>query len=117
MRLRRRTDHQIAFLVEMDGEQRVRLDRGTRKTSDTSTIPYKAEEWEPAPKRVFTALQVARCCYDADRAYRITCGDYGVPEWKALREDVQRAWMSPPDSSDPVRLGLYADVAERMRGA
>lgn len=117
MRLRRRTDHQIGFLVTEDGEQRVRLDRGTTKMSDTSTLPYREQEWEPAPKVNFTASQIARVCYDADRAYRIAKGDFGVPEWNALRDEAKRAATNPPSTDDPVRLGLYADISARMRDA
>lgn len=117
MRLRRKTDHQIGFLVMEDGEQRVRLDRGTTKMSDTSTQPYREQEWEPAPKVNFTDMQIARICYDADRAYRIARGDYGVPEWNALRDDVKRAAVHPPNTEDDVRLGMFADIRSRMRDA
>lgn len=115
-RLRRLSDHQIGFLVEVEGEKRVRLDRGTHKQADTSTIPYRPEQWEVAPKREFTSLQIARTCYDADRAYRLQCGNYGVPEWKALREEAQRAWMNPP-ADDPVRTRLYEAITAVMRDA
>lgn len=117
MRLRRKTDHQIGFLVTEDGEQRVRLDRGTTKMSDTSTFPYKAHEWEPAPRVPLQPSQIARCLYDFDRAYRIVRGDYGVPEWNSLRDEAKRAAISPPRTDDQDRIRWHAYLRSELEKA
>jgi hypothetical protein len=116
-RLRRRTDHQIGFLVEEDGEQRIRLDRGTTKQSDQSTFPYKPGEWEPAPRVPLDPGQVARCLYDFDRAYRISRGNYSVPEWNSLREETKRVWGRPLECDDPFRVECNRLLREKLESA
>jgi hypothetical protein len=103
--------------VDEDGEQRIRLDRGTSKQSDTSTLPYKAHEWEPAPRMPLQPSQVARCLYDFDRAYRISRGNYGVPEWNALRDEAKRAWTRPLECEDPVRSECNRLLREKLESA
>jgi hypothetical protein len=90
-RLRSTRDGQLGFLTETeDGTLAVRLDRRV----DARVVPYVAAEWIPDGEIKLTPIQVARVLYDADRAMRLSLGEYGVPDWLSLREPQRHDWVN-----------------------
>lgn len=117
-RVRSLADGQLGFLVEQDGKQWVRLDRGTHVGAETRLVPYVKDQWKDDKGPKLPPMGLARVCYDADRALRLARGEYGVPEWIAVHSktpEAARAWMSgPPKAADPARHALYAAVRKAL---
>jgi hypothetical protein len=115
-RVRRRVDGQLGFVVESEGGQKyVRLDRGNKTNSDHSLIPYRETDWaedrEPKPNQ----HQIARLCYALDREWRMTLGgEYGVPEWRNLRDEARAAGFRLPENAHPARRRLYEAVRKAL---
>lgn len=104
--VRNALDGQMGTVVYDDaGKPMVRLDRGKQE----HLVPYLPNIWQPADRPKLSPTQVARVCYEADRAYRLSQGEYGVGDWISMRGDAQREWLLPPSTGD-VRAALYAAI-------
>lgn len=109
-RVRSRSDGQLGFVVEHEGQKMVRLDRGQRIGAEIRLVPYDENQWQPAPRDKLAAMGVARVAYDADRALRLARGQYGIPNWIDLR-DQGRSWLNgPPGDADDERKALYVAI-------
>lgn len=104
--VRNELDGQLGTVVHNDeGKPMVRLDRGKQEI----LVPYLPSLWKPAERPKLSPMQVARVCYEADRAYRLARGEYGVAEWISLKQEKQREWLLPPSKGDD-RAKLYAAI-------
>lgn len=116
-RLRRKTDGQLGFLTEVDGEKRVRLDRGVKVGADQSTVVYREQEWVPDREVGPNPYQVARLLYAIDREYRMTLGgEYTVPEWTRLDERSRVRGFVLPESATGLRRALHEAVKAALVG-
>jgi hypothetical protein len=114
-RVRRRIDGQLGFVVEEAGKKFVRLDRGTKANSDQSLIPYRETDWEPDREPKPNQHQIARLCYAIDREWRMTLGgEYGVPEWRNLRDEARAAGFRLPENAHPARRRLNEAVRKAL---
>lgn len=110
-RLRRKTDGQLGFLVEVDGEKRVRLDRGVKVGADQSTVLYREQEWVPDREVGPNQYQIARLLYAIDREWRMTLGgEYSVPEWVRLDERARVRGFTLPETASGLRRALHDAV-------
>lgn len=118
MRVRRKSDGQLGFLVDIKGARAVRLDRGTHIMAESRVVPYDANDWEHDKGPRLSPLGVARVCYDADRALRLARGEYGITEWISLQSKspaAAQAWIEgPPADADEGRKKLFAAVVEAL---
>jgi len=108
-------DGQLGYIVEMDnGEPGVKLDR----SAEHLVVPYHPSEWRVESRTQFQPMQIARIAYDADRALRMSLGEYGVTEWPGLREQDRITWMQsgPPAKADENRKRLYAAIIGALKG-
>lgn len=108
-RVRSTDDGQLGHIVEgPDGVLWVKLDR----RGEDRRVPYQERAWveDVAPK--LTEMQIARVCYDVDRAWQLIHGGYSVTDWVSVRETERVRWSreGPPKGADKRRLRLYAGV-------
>lgn len=122
-------DGQIGFLVEREtGGIAVRLDR----KHEERLVPYSPQQWLIDTEPRLTPIQHARVAYEADRALRSVLGEYGIPEWQALKEPARLAWLrgipsiqvkgtnGKPDthvSPSAIRMALFQAVRTTLRDA
>lgn len=102
-------DGQLGTVVQHEGRTMVRLDRG--KTEQH--LPYVASMWMAVERQSLQPMQVARVCYEADRALRISRGTYGISDWQTLKQPDQIAWLNPPSKGDE-RAELYAAIRKAL---
>lgn len=112
-RVRNSSDGQIGYLVEGENSRlAVRLDR----KNETRIVPFNEHTWVPDTAPRLTNMQIARVCYEADAALRVVMGEYGVPDWIALKEPQRLQWLKPPEKADATRLQLYQVITEVLAG-
>ena len=101
-------DGQLGRVVEDDhGALMVRLDRAAQEL----LVPLREGEWSPASDEPMTKMQMARIAYAADTAFRLSTGEYGLPEWVSLRDQQRVAWLKGlPAGANRRRRGLYREV-------
>lgn len=105
-------DGQLGYVIELEGRLWVRLDR----RGENRLLPYHEQQWTPDKEPPITPIQAARICHDADRAWRLVHGEYGLKEWASLREPERLAWLKgPPWDADPRRMKLYGSVLAGLR--
>lgn len=113
-RVRNTSDGQVGFLVESENSRlAVRLDR----KNETRIVPFSEHTWVPDTAPRLTNMQIARVCYEADAALRVVMGEYGVPDWLALKEPARLAWLKPPANADSTRLELYNTITDLLSGS
>jgi len=101
-------DGQLGRLVVMDnGEFGVKLDR-----TEDLVVPFNENEWHREEKNRVQPMQLARICYEADRALRSARGEYGVAEWIGLSDRVRVGWCQGgvPAGMDAERQGLLRAI-------
>jgi len=110
LRVRSRRDGQLGWLeTRADGVRVVRLDR-----RDLQYAPWNPNGWQldkPAP---MAEIQIARVVYEADRALRLALGEYGVKDWRDMREPDRVAWIAGPPPT-PATKGVRRELADAIR--
>ncbi len=111
---RRRSDHQLGYLVMRSGQQCIRLDRGSQEI----VVPYRPGEWVHAKdERPFTKAQVAMMIFEWDRAL---CRSLGLVEearrdWRQLRETERGVWIEGIGPDKPkIRAIMFKAIWEAM---
>lgn len=114
-RVRSTRDGQLGYVVQSDegAGLAVRLDR----KQENRVVPFNPREWVPDEKARLTAMQIARVAYEADRALRLVTGEYGLPDWVSLRENIRLSWLkglqleaSATPESAAIRAALYRGI-------
>ena len=116
-RMQRSTDGQVGFLCERPPEDGggwgVKLDRARQSIIE----PYNAHRWAPIAKAKLTAFQIARVCYEADRSLRTVRGEYGIPEWTEMRDELRHKWLGglPAGAEkDDERVAVYRGIIKAL---
>lgn len=111
-RVRSTRDGQLGKIVESaEGGLAVRLDR-----REEMLVPYRPQTWVPDERAKFTAMQIARVAYEADRALRLVMGEYGVKDFVSLKDAERVATMKGPVAPDgSVRRLLFKAVSMALK--
>lgn len=111
-------DHQMGRLVETEDGIAVQLDRGTHAAAERVIVPYRPDRWEVMEEPRLQPMQIARCCYVADRALRIGRGEYSIAEWDSMREDVRVSFAkNGPPKDDEQRVRLFNAITAALKMA
>lgn len=107
-------DGQMGEIVEMEGGGLgVRIDR----PQETRIVPFHPSKWALHAKVTLGPQQVARICYEADRALRMAKGEYAVKDWLSTTEQARIAFAKLGPDKDEDRIRLFAAINEALAGA
>lgn len=107
--VRSAVDGQLGYLVEDGGGVRVRLDRPREEIYKR----YDPHQWPDAEDtRDLSKMQIARITYEADRAYRLACGEAAsvVKDWISMKDEERIQWLKRGRAMPPVRHNLRAAI-------
>lgn len=95
------TDGQRGIVVLQDGELLVQVDRGARRTFE----PAISSAWRvDAERPALTKHQVGRIQWEALKALKEARGEYGVQDWRKLRDNDRLGFVERPPVEREQRL-------------
>lgn len=115
-RFRSLNDGQLGFLeADSEGNEWVRLDRGSAKGRLQERVPYRPGEWAEDVRPKLTPQQKAQVAYAADRELRHVHGEYSVPEWRAIGDSGHaRVMAGLSEKATFERRALWAAVMKAL---
>ena len=105
---------QRGWIVEVDGEKKVRLDRPEEILIDFKS---KGHEWMPIDHTLgFSRMQLSMVAYEADRQLCRLLGYYDKAnrQWEHLTGNQRRLWSVEGPTTDVKRMNLYKAIMEAL---
>lgn len=107
---KRVSDGQLGWMVEVNGKDVIRLDRGKSE----ELVPYRDSIWQPVDSdRPVTRQQVARIAFDADRQLCRQLALHGEAriEWASLTDKARISFVKDgPPADPPMRRKFYEHI-------
>lgn len=105
---RRKTDHQLGWMVRREGKDCIRLDRAAQDLIEKLDGKWELHE----NRRPLGIGNLAQICFEADKAL---CRFLGMQKearanWVDLSDDMRIAWMRKGPVRDPLRRALYVAI-------
>lgn len=109
MIVRSRSTGDRGTVVEKNGLQFVRLDRGP----SSPEVPYRPLDWhEEVDNPPLSRHQLARVAFQADRQLLYFLGKYSKAkrQWEALTDEEKIAWAKSGPATDETRKKMFESI-------